>query len=458
MKLMYKRAVSVLALMVLLVLGTFIFAIRYISKGNSWVQYPVNQHLYKNGELINAGTITDRNGEVLASTSDGKREFNDDRLIRTAVMHAVGDANGNVSTGAQVLFGEKLIGWDFLNGVYRYDMSHTTGMDIELTLDAELCAAAYEALNGRKGAVGVMNYRTGEVLCMVSSPSFDPADPPDISSDPERYEGVYLNRLLSASYTPGSVFKLVTAAAAIETIKDIDSRVFSCEGTLEIGGVLVTCPAKHGEVTFEEALAESCNVSFAQIALELGGTVLQKYAERVGITAGITFNGIKTASGNADLSIAEGANLAWAGIGQYTDMVNPFQFMTYVGAVANNGVLVSPRILSDGGLFSKLTQAVGNKRILSRGTAEELKLMMRNNVLSNYGEQNYGGLELCAKSGTGEVGGGRAPNAWFTGFLDRDDCPLAFVVVIENGGSGSAAAGSVAAHVLRAAAGRLAEG
>lgn len=458
MKLMYKRAVSVLALMVLLVLGTFIFAIRYISKGNSWVQYPVNQHLYKNGELINAGTITDRNGEVLASTSDGKREFNDDRLIRTAVMHAVGDANGNVSTGAQVLFGEKLSGWDFLNGVYRYDMSHTTGMDIELTLDAELCAAAYEALNGRKGAVGVMNYRTGEVLCMVSSPSFDPADPPDISSDPERYEGVYLNRLLSASYTPGSVFKLVTAAAAIETIKDIDSRVFSCEGTLEIGGVLVTCPAKHGEVTFEEALAESCNVSFAQIALELGGTVLQKYAERVGITAGITFNGIKTASGNADLSIAEGANLAWAGIGQYTDMVNPFQFMTYVGAVANNGVLVSPRILSDGGLFSKLTQAVGNKRILSRGTAEELKLMMRNNVLSNYGEQNYGGLELCAKSGTGEVGGGRAPNAWFTGFLDRDDCPLAFVVVIENGGSGSAAAGSVAAHVLRAAAGRLAEG
>ncbi len=447
-----------LVLAALLVFGLFVFTIRYISSGENWVQYPVNQHLYKNGELINAGEITDRNGEILARTVDEERKFNDDRLIRTAVMHAIGDINGNVSTGAQVIYRKKLSGWDLLNGVYRFDVLRTTGMDIALTLDAELCAVAYQAMNGRKGTVGVMNYKTGEVLCMVSLPSFDPSDPPDVNLDLGSYEGVYLNRLLSVSYTPGSVFKLVTAAAAIEKLSDIDSRIFSCDGFMEISGVRVTCPSKHGDITFEEALADSCNVTFAQITLELSGTILQDYAERAGITASVGFDGIRTKAGNVDCINAEGADLAWAGIGQYTDMVNPFQFLTYMGAIANGGVLVSPHILSDNGLLSRIAVAISKNRIMPGSTAEHLTYLMRNNVVSNYGEQSYGGLELCAKSGTGEVGGGRAPNAWFAGFLNREDCPLAFVVVIENGGSGSAAAGPVAAKVLQAAVNRLTGG
>jgi peptidoglycan glycosyltransferase len=452
LKLLSKRAVLVFILSLLLVLGAFAFVINYLANGSSWVQYPYNKHLYTDGEMTRAGTIYDRNGEILAQTVDGKRVFNENKTVRKAVMHAVGDLGGNVATGAQVAFGQRLSGWNLLSGVYRFQQAYNPGMDLTLTLDADLCAAAYKALGGQKGAVGIYNYKTGEILCMVSSPSFDPKNPPDIEAKPETYEGVYINRLLSAAYTPGSVFKLVTAAAAIDKLSNIDTKSYHCEGEMEIGGVMLTCPSAHGDVTLEQALAESCNIAFAQITLELGADTLQKYAEKAGFNSSLTVDGIRTAVSTIDVVDAEDADLAWAGVGQYSDTANPLNMMAYVGAIANGGVRVTPRLIADDGMLSGIASSVGRKtRILSADTAEKLGAMMRNDVVSNYGEYNYSGLELCAKSGTAEVGGGKAPNAWFVGFLNREDCPLAFVVIIENGGAGSKVAGPVAAKALKAA-------
>lgn len=98
----------------------------------------------------------------------------------------------------------------------------TDGHTVALTLDSSLCVTAYEALAGRKGAVLVSNYKTGEILCMASGPSIDP------SSDGDVPDGAYINRCINGSFTPGSIFKLITSAAAIENIKDIDSRRFTC--------------------------------------------------------------------------------------------------------------------------------------------------------------------------------------------------------------------------------------
>ena len=100
-----------------------------------------------------------------------------------------------------------------------------------LTVSADVQRTALAALDGRKGTVGVYNYKTGEILCAVSSPTYDPDDVPDVEGNPETYEGVYVNRFLHATYTPGSVFKLVTAAAALDEIPDIGSRTFTCEGS-----------------------------------------------------------------------------------------------------------------------------------------------------------------------------------------------------------------------------------
>lgn len=437
--------------------GLLLFTVRYFGEASEWVLHSANRHLYKNGQPKATGTIYDRNGEVLMQTVDGTTYYHEKQAVRMALMHAVGDPGNHVVTGARVVWGNRLLGWNLLQGVYRFNqrLSHLDS-DITMTLDAELCAVAYNALKGRKGAVGVYNYKTGEILCMVSTPTFDPRYPPDVEKEPQKYEGVYINRFLSAAYTPGSVFKLVTAAAAIDNLENIDNLRFKCEGKTVIDGEVVSCPSAHGEVDFEEALAKSCNVAFAQIALAVGADTLQDYAEKAGFNSAMEVNGIKTKVGRVNLIGARPPDLAWAGIGQYKNTANPLSLMAYVGAIANDGVLVEPRLIQDGWLYRLLRAKVPGQRIFSPVTAMKLGSMMRNNVIVTYGEGNYRGLELCAKSGTAEVGGDRMPHAWFAGYMKREDCPLAFVVVVENGGGGSRVAGPIAQKVLRAAISRYA--
>ena len=452
MKILTRRAFVVLILSMLLLTGLLIFSFRYLSTASVWVQHPANKHLYQDGQLITSVKILDRNGKILLQTVDNKRKYNESKSVRIALMHATGDNNGNVATGAQVAFRDRLSGWNLVNGTFHLRQSNQSKNDLTLTLDADLCKMAYQALNGRKGTVGIYNYKTGEMLCMVSSPSFDPENPPNVGANPERYEGVYLNRLLSATYTPGSVFKLVTAAAAIDQLDDFETKTYHCGGKTLINGEKVTCPSPHGDVTLEQALAQSCNVAFAEISLELGGHTLQKYAEKAGFNASLKVDQIETAEGKINTENATGGDLAWAGIGQYSDTANPAVFMAYMGAIANDGVRVTPHLVKEHGVKAFLaTYGIEKKRILSSKTADRLGKMMRNDVLEVYGERQFEGLELCAKSGTAQVGEDQKPHAWFAGFLDREDYPLAFVVVVENGGSGSRTAGAVAGKVLKAA-------
>lgn len=450
MKLLTRRSL-VLVVFILIFLFTLMgFTTSYVKKASTWAMEPYNKHLYKDGVLAANVEIADRNGKILFQTVDNIGKYNEDAATRKATMHAVGDSKGNVATSAQSAFSHELVGWNLLNGVYRYGFLPAS--KLTLAIDKNLCRVAYEALNGRKGAVGVYNYKTGEILCMVSSPAFDPEHTPNIEHNPEKYEGVYINRLMSASYPPGSIFKLVTAAAAIDSIKDINDRVFKCSGKLEIDGDFVTCPVSHGEVNFKEALAKSCNITFAEISLELGPVKLQKYAEKVGFNSGIKIDKIKTAPGRINLEQAEGWDLAWAGIGQYTDMANPMNFLSFMGTVANEGKRINPKILKQSkvkGMFANLFG--GYNRILSKSTANELKEMMRYNVTESYGDKKFKDLNLCAKTGTAQVGGKEKPHAWFTGFMDREDCPLAFIVIVENGGAGIETAAPIANKVLQAA-------
>lgn len=453
LKLLKRRAYGLLLLTLLLLAGMVIFLIRYAAESDDWAMKAMNKHLYTNGILKTAGKIYDRNETILLQTVDGVQQYNENKTVRRAMMPVIGDSYGNIATSLQVAYSDRLSGWDPVNGAYRFhDNLSSLNSDLHLSLDADLCAAAYNAMNGRKGTVGVYNYKTGELLCMVSLPTFDPNSHPDVASDPDRYEGVYLNRLLSGLYTPGSVFKLVTAAAAIDSLENIDTMTFQCDGKTMIDGTAVTCLSSHGTIDFKEALAKSCNIAFADISLELGGKTLQKYADKAGMNDALQVDGIRTAAGRVHVSDTAGGDLAWAGIGQYSDMVNPLNFMAYVGAIANDGVRVTPTMIQDQSILSSLPGAgVQKKRILSEETANKLKEMMRYNVTEEYGVNNYKGLELCAKSGTAQVGDGKEPHAWFVGFMDREDYPLAFVVVVENGGAGSKAAGTVARKVLNAA-------
>jgi len=153
------------------------------------------------------------------------------------------------------------------------------------------------------------------------------------------------------------------------------------------------------------------------------------------------------AKGQADVTVA------WSAIGQGKDLVNPCRFLTFVGTVANGGLGVHPYLVErvSGGSWNTYTvQKVSTGRIMSSETAAVLQKLMRANVENYYGDENFPGLLVCAKSGTGEVGGGKKPNAMFIGFLDDDDTPLAFLVTIEEGGFGAQTCIPVASKVLNA--------
>ena len=362
-----------------------------------------------------------------------------------------GTPRASIGTGALVAFADRLSGYNLLTGAYS---PLGEGNDLYLTLDARYNYIAYQALDGRKGAVGVYNYKTGEILCMVSAPSFDPWNPPDdLEGDPP-YDGVYLNRFLSGTFPPGSVYKTVTLAAAIENIPDLYDRTWTCTGSTQVGDGTVTCPYAHGELDIYAALSNSCNGVFALLADELGEDVLARYTEKAGLTASYSVNGLSTAAGSFDLDGLTANELGWAGVGQYNDLVNPCALMVYMGAIGGGGRAAVPRADPEDGerpgpaLPARLHQQTGT--LIAADTAAALADMMARNVTDQYGAGRFPNMDICAKSGTAEVGGGQAPHAWFAGFLRNEDAPYAFVVLVENGGSGADVAGSVAAQVLDA--------
>ncbi|NLH02241.1 MAG: penicillin-binding protein, partial [Clostridiales bacterium] len=305
MKKIRNRSYFAMLIAAALVLGLCIYAVRLYTEGKDWVMLRANQSVFNEG-ILDTGVLYDRNGVVLAAASNGVFSYSPDPTVRKACLHAVGDYGGNIGTGALSAFDFRLAGYDFVNGVSSLD---GCGGRVRLSIDSALNVAAYNALNGRKGAVLVSNYKTGEILCMVSSPSYDPSNPPDLTD--KAYEGAFINRCLGAAYTPGSVFKLVTLAAALENIPDIKNRTFSCSGSTVVAGETVRCSGTHGQQTIEQALANSCNVAFSDISQELGADKIYEYAEKFGFFESLNISGINTARGSADKAEKGTSNLSW---------------------------------------------------------------------------------------------------------------------------------------------------
>lgn len=435
----------------ILAAGLLVFVVLFFKDGGEWVSASFNRHLYSSSGTLLAGRVLDRDGNVLSQVEDGTRTYGGSAEQRRAVLHVVGDLQGKIGTGALTAFADQLTGYNPVTGVAAAEAG---GSDLYLTVDLDCQLAAWRALNDRKGTVLVYNYETGEILCLVSSPAYDPENvPEDLESDPA-YEGAYINRALRATFTPGSIIKTVTLHAAIEELPDLFDRTWTCTGSVQIGDQTVTCTSAHGEETIGQAFSNSCNCVFGLLAVELGADTLARYVEQSGLTSSYSVSGIPTLASSIPLEGLSDGMLAWAGVGQGQDAVNPLSMAVYMGAIANGGRSAVPRLIHrvDGALIPASWFARRTGTLIASDTAQILADMMAYNVTANYGSGRFGNLDMGAKSGTAEVGSDRTPHAWFAGFVRDEAFPYAFVVLVENGGSGSQVAGDVAAAVLAAAA------
>lgn len=460
MKTLSRRAWVLYLLVLAFLAGVGILFYTFFVNADAWAMKRTNRHIYNKGNLSTAGSIYDESGAVLAETVDGSRSYNSSKDVRTATLHIVGDSQGYIATGIQTAYNDILTGYNIVDGVYDLK-KYGKGSDIKLTVNADLCVTGYKALGKNKGTIGVYNYKTGAIVCVVSKPAYDIQNKPSESINNDKtgaYDGVYLNRFFSGVYTPGSTFKIITSASAIDNLPDIGTRSFNCTGEHKVGGDSIKCLSVHGNINFEQALNRSCNSAFAEIAIDLGKEKLTATTDALGFGKRFKVGKVSLAKSSFNISEASTVDVGWAGVGQHTTRVNPCHMMMIVGAIANGGSSPEPyfikSVTSPTGNVSQTKGGNMLEPMFSQMTANRLDKMLRSNVKNYYGDGKFSGLEMCGKTGTAEVSsneGGLSPHAWFVGYSQREDFPYAIVVVVENGGSGGSVALPVANKVMQKA-------
>jgi peptidoglycan glycosyltransferase len=337
------------------------------------------------------------------------------------------------------------------------------GNNVVLTLDPELQELAYQELSASstgRGAVVALNPKTGEILAMATSPSFDPNDVdenyPELAS---AEDAPLVDRAAQSLYPPGSVFKVITAAAALEQGVSPQQTFFD-SGVYELPGYTVRNfeGKDYGEVTFTRALAYSINVVFAKIAVEIvGAEALTQMAVNFGF--GDPYDDFPLpVSGSSVNSLPPEqwttGTLAQTGFGQGEVQTNAFEMALVAGAVANDGKIMEPRIVRevrspDGIILDKPTPSV-RRQALPPSTANTLNVMMQEVVIQGgFTVVEIPGMKVAGKTGTAESGNG-PPHSWWITFAPADDPEIAMCVMIENGGRADRSAMPLASRLMKA--------
>ena len=345
------------------------------------------------------------------------------------------------------------------------------GGGVELTLDPAVQQAAWDALGDRRGAVVAIEPSTGRILAMVSKPSFDPnlIASHDAAVANEAYQTYIadesqplLNRAIGDDlYAPGSVFKIITAAAMIENGGlTADSLIdapytFSPPGTTHeiYNPGQRQCGDGSGSVPFRTAFTESCNTTFAIGGLDVGSEAMIDMVEAFGFHQDLSIP--LTVRPSRFPEPQDQAELAMASFGQRDVLVSPLTMAMVASAVANDGVIMTPYLVeqtltADLGVISTTSPSTFSEPI-SPQTAVELEKMMIDVV--NYGSGAYAAssfVQVAGKTGSAEIAAGVSPHAWFAGYDASDSPQVAVGVFVENGGDGGQNAGPIARAVIEA--------
>jgi peptidoglycan glycosyltransferase len=345
------------------------------------------------------------------------------------------------------------------------------GGRVVLTLQQAAQRAAYAGLQGKRGAVVALDPRTGAILAMVSTPSFDPAR---LSSHDAKSMRAYynklradgadpmLNRAISQTYPPGSTFKVITSAAALSSGNFTPTTAIPAPTVLDLPQTNATLQNFGGEVcgdgktiSLADALRISCNTAFGQLGMDLGQDKLRSQAEKFGLND----DGLKTPLRVAQSVFPDQLSKpqeAQSAIGQYDVRVTPLQMAMVAAGVANHGTIMTPYLVRevqapDLSTLSQ-TQPQVYKRAITAAVADQLTSMMELVVSSGTGTAaQIPGVTVAGKTGTAQHAEGASPHAWFIAFAPAQDPQVAIAVLVENGGSAGSEAtgGKVAAPIAR---------
>ena len=361
------------------------------------------------------------------------------------------------------------------------------GENITTTLDTQLQKVAYEAFGDNSGAAVVLNVNTGEILALVSTPSFDP----NLFTNGISYKNwnellnnertPLINKAVSGQYSPGSTFKIVVALAALEAGVITPSTRIYCNGGMEIGNARFHCwkHSGHGSLNVVEALKHSCDIFFYEAAMRVGIDRIKEMAVKLGMNEALNVGLDNEKSGlipNMDWKYAKyGTNWtkgdsANSGIGQGYVLVTPIQLATMLARVVNGGYEIKPTFIKptekDLANVKRLNISTRNIEIVKQGMYE---VVNGHGGTASRAKINVNGAKMGGKTGTtqvrrismkeragGVISDSKLPwnlrnHALFVGFAPVDNPKYAVAVVVEHGSSGSGVAAPIAGKILKEA-------
>lgn len=452
----------------------FIALISYITYfemvvGPKIVDNQANRRLWVKRNEVLRGTIYDRNGKALTVSERVNQETQKRSYTGGEIFaHILGYVDIKYGiTGLEKKYDAELMSTDIKDNIKslianKGKKQEKIGDSLKTTLDYNIQSKAYELLGDNKGAVVVLNPKTGAVIAMVSKPSFNPNNLQDIwssiNSDKSR---PLLNRATAGLYPPGSTFKTITAISALENMGGIQNRTFVDNGQLYISNQYSLHDFEgesFGAISFEQAYVKSSNVVFGTLALELGNDKLKQTAEQFYFNKDIPTDGIAVeASKFPTLKSYEKGSIAQSGIGQSSDLASPLQMALVASTVANGGVMPKPylvsQVVTSKGNVVRDVQPESIGQIVTPNIANTMKDFMRSVVQEGTGTNAaVDGVEVCGKTGTAdhqENGQDATPHSWFIGFGPYDNPQVAVAVIVEDGGQGGKAAAGIASELMR---------
>lgn len=452
----------------------FIILISYITyfeifQAPKIAKRPGNRRLWVQRNEVLRGTIFDRN-LIPLTKSERVDELNQKRTYTggPAFAHVLGYVNIKYGiTGLERKYDEDLMTSSLEDTIKGYitqsgEKKEKVGKNVITTLDMELQTKAYEMLGDYRGAVVVLNPKTGEILAMVSKPSFDP------NNLEENWENInsnkstpLLNRAVAGLYPPGSTFKTITAVSALENIDGVKKL------TIEDNGKLVFNSRESlsnyngeqlGTIDFKQAFVHSSNVYFGDLGGKLGNDKLKATAEKFYFNKDTPADGITIENSKfPTLKKNEVGNIAQSAIGQGAVLASPIEMALVAATIANDGVMMKPY------LVKQVTNSKGDSiksinpekitSVMSSDNAKYMKDLMRGVVTDGTGGgASVENLQVCGKTGTADhhdEGKNAPPHSWFIGFAPYSNPNVAVAVIVEDGGVGGGIAAEIAGEMMR---------